>query len=59
MDPQATADLMKVQIDSRLRAPSELRKLEDKPPFTEEQLAEFDRLFGSKNPNPTPKGLPA
>lgn len=59
MDPQAAADLMKTQIESRLRAPSELRALEDKQPYTEEQLAEFDRLFGSKNPTPTPKGLPS
>ena len=59
MDPAATADLMKVQIDSRTRVPSELRQLQDMAPFTEEQYAEFDRLFGSKNQTPTPKGLPA
>lgn len=59
MDPSAAADLMKVQIDARLRAPSELRALEDREPFTDAQLAEFDRLFGTKNPTPTPKGLPS
>ena len=59
MDPAATADLMKVQIDSRTRTPSELRRLEDRPEFTEADYAEFDRLFGSKNQTPTPKGLPA
>ena len=59
MDPAAAADLMKVQVDARLRAPSELRALEDREPYTDEQLAEFDRLFGTKNPQPTPKGLPA
>lgn len=59
MDPAATADLMKVQIDSRTRVPSELRTLQDMPPFTEADYAEFDRLFGTKNQTPTPKGLPA
>lgn len=59
MDPAATADLMKVQIDSRTRVPSELRTLQDLPPFTEADYVEFDRLFGTKNQTPTPKGLPA
>jgi len=53
MDPATTADLMKVQIDSRTRTPSELRKLEDRPAYTEADYAEFDRLFGSKNQTPT------
>lgn len=39
-------------VTNRLLAPSEARELEDRPPFTEEQLAEFDRLFGSRNPAP-------
>lgn len=50
MDPKARADLLKVQIDSRQLAPSEARELEDREPFTEEQYAEFDRLFGARNP---------
>lgn len=59
MDPATTAELMKVQIESRTRTPSELRRLEDKPEYTEADYAEFDRLFGSKNQTPTPKGIPA
>lgn len=59
MDPAATADLMKVQIESRTRTPSELRRLQDQAPFTDADYAEFDRLFGAKNQTPTPKGLPA
>lgn len=59
MDPASTADLMKVQIESRTRTPSQLRRLEDQPEYTEADYAEFDRLFGSKNQNPTPKGLPS
>ena len=55
MDPTARADLMKTQIESRQRTPSELRALEDQPPYTEADYAEFDRLFGAKIPT-TPKG---
>jgi HK97 family phage portal protein len=49
MDPAARAQTLKTQIDSRTLAPSEARALEERPPFTEEQLAEFDRLFGSRS----------
>jgi len=49
MDPAARAQTVKTQIDSRTLAPSEARALEDRAPFTEDQLAEFDRLFGSRS----------
>ena len=48
MDPKTRADLFKTQIDSRQLAPSEARALEDRAPFTDDQLDEFDRLFGSR-----------
>lgn len=48
MDPKTRADLFKAQIDSRQITPSEARALEDRAPFTDVQLAEFDRLFGSR-----------
>jgi HK97 family phage portal protein len=55
MDPKTRAEMLKIQIDSRTRAPSEARELDNLPPFTEEQLAEFDRLFGpAKGTTPTP-----
>jgi len=47
MDPQTRAQVLKLQIDSRTLAPSEARELEDRPPFTPEQLAEFSTLFGN------------
>ncbi|MEU9220146.1 phage portal protein [Streptomyces sp. NPDC048376] len=53
MDPQTQAAVLKTQIDGRMIAPSEARALYDRMPFTEEQLAEFDRLFG-KGAQPTP-----
>lgn len=59
MDPVLRAELMKTQVEARLRVPSELRRKDDLQPFTEAELAEFDRLFGAKNQTPTPKGLPA
>jgi HK97 family phage portal protein len=46
MDPQTQAAVLKTQIDGRMIAPSEARALYDRMPYTEEQLAEFDRLFG-------------
>lgn len=52
MDDLTRAQVIKTQIDSRTLAPSEAREYDNRPPFTPEQLAEFDRLFGSKNPAP-------
>lgn len=46
MDPQTQAAVLKTQIDARMLAPSEARTFYDRPPFTDAQLAEFDRLFG-------------
>lgn len=45
MDPEARARTVQTRINSRTLAPSEARALEDLPPFTEAQYAEFDRLF--------------
>lgn len=45
MDPQARAAMFKTQLDSRTRAPSELRALDELPPFTAEQIAELDHFF--------------
>jgi phage portal protein BeeE len=53
MDPQTQAAVLKTQIDGRMIAPSEARALYDRMPYTEDQLAEFDRLFG-KGTQPTP-----
>lgn len=47
MDPKTRADMFKVQIESRQRVPSEVRDLDNLAPYTEEQLTEFDRLFGA------------
>lgn len=52
MDPKTRAETNKIRIDSRTLTPSEARAYEDQPPLTEADMAEFDRLFGSKNAKP-------
>ncbi|WP_328962965.1 phage portal protein [Streptomyces virginiae] len=58
MDPQTRAAMLRTQIESRQLAPSEARELEDRQPFTDSQLGEFDRLFGTKNPAPAGASAP-
>jgi HK97 family phage portal protein len=54
MDPETRAKVLGQQVRDRLRAPSEQRAVDDLPPFTTDQLAEFDRIFGPpKSPTPT------
>lgn len=50
MDPLSREQLLKLQIDGRTLAPSEARALNNRPPFTPEQLAEFAVLFPAKAP---------
>ncbi len=45
MDPETRAKTFRTQVEARILAPSEARALDNRPPFTESQLAEFDRLF--------------
>lgn len=49
MDPESRARTIGARITNRTLAPSEARALDNLPPFTEDQLAEFDRLFGSRS----------
>lgn len=53
MDPTTRADMLGKQVAARLLAPSEARELDDRAPFTDTQLAEFDRLFGAPKTTPT------
>ncbi|MFG2276965.1 phage portal protein [Streptomyces chartreusis] len=56
MDPETRARTIGEQINSRTLTPSEARAIEDRPPLTEDQYAEFDRLFGARaatTPTPT------
>lgn len=53
MDPEARARTIASQINSRTLTPTEARALEDRPPLTEQQYAEFDRVFGAARTTPT------
>jgi HK97 family phage portal protein len=44
MDPASRAKFIKTQIDSRVLAPSEARALDNRPPFTDAQIKEFEDL---------------
>jgi HK97 family phage portal protein len=54
MDPQTRATTLKVQLDSRQITPSEARAFEDRPPLTDADIAEFDRVYGAPRTNPMP-----
>ena len=48
MDLKSRYEAHGTAIDKRFLAPSEVRELENRPPFTAEQEAEFARLFAPK-----------
>ncbi len=52
MDPLTRAQVLKIEIDSRARLPSEWRALNNLEPLGEAGYAEFDRLFGSPRQSP-------
>lgn len=58
MDPVTRSNKLIAEVQGRITAPSEARALMDRAPFTDEQLAEFDRLFPNRTQAPS-KGLPA
>jgi len=61
MDDLTRAQVDKMKIEARVLAPSESREHDNLPPFTESQLAEFDRLFGPPKAAPSstqPTGVP-
>ena len=55
MDAAAKAELLGQNVDKRLRTPDEARALLDLPPLTEDDYAQFDRLFGSTKQTPGSK----
>jgi phage portal protein BeeE len=54
MDPETRTRLMIAQVAGKVRAPSEVRELDNLPPFTPEQEAEIARLLPAKTPAPAP-----
>ncbi len=58
MDPAARAAMFAAQINSRTLTPDEARSYEERAPLTEDDYAQFDRLFGNRNAT-TPTTPPA
>jgi HK97 family phage portal protein len=59
MDPMTRAAYIKTQIDSRVLAPSEARAIDNRPPFTADQIAEFTELGLIKSAAPADQGMAA
>lgn len=57
MDVKSRYEGYKIAIDARFMPPSEVRAIEDLPPMTPEQEAEFARLFPAKAATPNPQGV--
>lgn len=53
MDPETRTKLLGQQVKDRILAPSEAREKQNLAPFTNDQYAEFDRLFGPPKTTPT------
>jgi HK97 family phage portal protein len=59
MDPEARARTIGARITNRTLTPNEARALDNLPPLTEDQYAEYDRLFGSRSvPTPPTTAVP-
>jgi HK97 family phage portal protein len=46
MDPETQSKTLIAEVQGKITAPSEARALLERPPFTPDQLAEFEILFG-------------
>ena len=54
MDLKSRYDAYKIGVDARFLPPSRILDLENQPPLTPEEEAEFARLFPNKAPTPAP-----
>lgn len=57
LDPQTLATVLNSRVAARTLAPSEARATYNELPFTEEQYAEFDRLFAKPAPGGMNQGV--
>ncbi|MEV6693376.1 phage portal protein [Micromonospora sp. NPDC051196] len=53
MDPETRARTIKLRLDSRQLTPDEGRGLDNLPPLTDADLAQFDKVFGAPRTQPT------
>lgn len=58
MDPQARATTIKTRLDSRTLTPNEARALENLPPLTAADLAEFAQVYGAPKSATPSSGSP-
>ncbi len=58
MDPKTRYEMLAIGVDNRAVTPNEWRELDNRPPLTADQEAEFARLFPSRSADtaPAPKG---
>ena len=54
MDPKTRAEVFRIQVESRQMAPSEVRGKNNLPPFTQDQIAEFETFWPLGPPKPPP-----
>ena len=59
MDDKTRAEIFRMRIDSRTLTPDQARALDDQAPLAPADYEQFDRLFGSKNLQPTKGVTPA
>lgn len=52
MDPLGRSQHFKTQIDARVMTPDEARALDNRPPLTDADYKQFERLFPAKQPDP-------
>lgn len=52
MDDKTRAEVIKLQLDSRVITPTEARELENRPPLSDEQIAEFQKVYGAPRTQP-------
>lgn len=54
MDPKTRAETLAIGVTNRAVTPNEWRELDDRPPLTPEQEAEFARLFPTRSADTAP-----
>lgn len=53
MDPKTAAEVLGIKVEHRATTPDEWRRLDDQPPLSEHDYAQFDRLWPPKAAQPT------
>lgn len=53
MDPKTSAEMMKIEIESRTLTNSEARALQNRPPLTPQDIEEFATVYGGPRTQPT------